>query len=454
MKDRAPLVVALLAALFVLLHVPSGVGMLKDSDTAVLLRTIAEKDAPFSWFFSDWPLYNRFYRPVPTLLFELDLRLYGANGAGYAWTNGILAALAVAGLYWFVRELTERRWLAAGSAGLFALWQTDRSGSLTGPLQMAVIAAAIVGTVLSLARGDWPWRALLGWLVGGFLVAEAGGLMPLAARTLGWLPGRTAMAMTALALPALAAYCRYERLSAIRRTPPAPGPLDPPATRGTALPPDPRPALGWGLLSLAFVALSLASYEQAVMLPALIVGSAVVLRIRGFRTRWGWSVAAWGLLVGYFLLRKAVIPPGVSGYQAQQYRSGPAVFLSITDYVAPPLGGTITFLRTIDSGWLLLMTAGPWALVLAWLRFGAAIRALGRDWLFPALGWSFSTLAFLPMAWLKHFEHYHQWPMAFRAILVAALVPIWARTALSGCSRRSRPAPPRSDPAPGSLPRP
>jgi hypothetical protein len=67
--------------------------------------------------------------------------------------------------------------------------------------------------------------------------------------------------------------------------------------------------------------------------------------------------------------------------------------------------------------------------------------------------WAISIFAFLPMAWVQHFDHYHYWPMAMRAVFLTLLLPPIGRAVITAVSPRAELAPPRSHPAPGSLPR-
>src|SRR4051812_3110536 len=81
--------------------------LLRDTDTNALLQATRQRQAPLSWFTTDWPLANHFYRPLPTLTFELDDRLSGNDPSGYGWTNAVLCALCVLALFWLVREMTD-----------------------------------------------------------------------------------------------------------------------------------------------------------------------------------------------------------------------------------------------------------------------------------------------------------------------------------------------------------
>src|SRR4051812_29278202 len=104
---RVWLVLLLAISAFVLLSHGRGPSLLQDSDTAALLRITRARQAPLSWFAGDWPLENHFYRPLPTLTFELDDRLWHHSPDGYGWTNAILCVLCIWGLFWLLREMTD-----------------------------------------------------------------------------------------------------------------------------------------------------------------------------------------------------------------------------------------------------------------------------------------------------------------------------------------------------------
>ncbi|RYG31050.1 hypothetical protein EON81_23725 [bacterium] len=251
----------------------------------------------------------------------------------------------------------------------------------------------------------------------------------------------------------MASYARYERLGASALPKPEPGPLDPPATKSSRLSLL-RERKGWALLSTLCAALALASYEQAVMLPACLLGVAVAFRLQGRLPRWSWQISFWALLVGYLVLRSIVVPRDVSGYQAQQFRSGAGVWLDLSEYVFYPLGTMLSLWATLSVGFFVLINWQPWGYLLSFLQGLGAFWEARRDWRWPLTGWALSLLAFLPMAWLKLFEHYHWWPMTLRTIFVVGLASALGKGIVSAWSRPERQAPSRPDPAPGSLPRP
>lgn len=429
--------------------------LLKDSDTAVLLQALRERNAPFSWFGSDWPLQNHFYRPVSTLFFELDQRLFGAQPAGYAWTNLLLVAGCVFALFWLLRELTDRVGVAVAGSAVFALWNTDLPQK--HPWFHGVALATVLLALL-------PGRSLKSALVAaslGYLAAdEWHHFQNLAASMLQWLPSRTASGMTLFGILGLAAFARSIRLG-VERTKPAPSPLDPPATKGTLqqAAPDPK-ASRWLWAATAAFLLAFGCYEQAVMLPGLALAVFFAFRASGYKPKLTGPAVAFVVLLAYLAVRTAVLGTAVSGYQTQQYRHGVDVYISIADYLFPPVRpghlvvstwlGLESFLVPTTWHTLALTVSCLVATVVIWTgwreRRPAAILA--------ALGWAASGIAFLPMAWLKHFDHYHFFPMAFRAVFVVGLFWLFGQQCVTAASRPPRQAPPRRDPAPGSLPRP
>ena len=456
-KWTAGLLVVVLFCLPIFLSRSSHPSLLADSDTAVLLHHVRERQAPLSWFGGDWPLENHFYRPVSTLFFEMDNALYGTNPAGYGLTNALLCIGCVLLLFWFLRELTDKIEIALPGAALFAMWH----GSFGPTLSTWATLASWLVLVLVLLPGRSLGRVLLGCLTSLFVAGELAGMQPLEMRMVDWLPGRTASVMTLFAVASLGCYARYERLGAERRAAPTPGPLDPPATKGTVLRTTAtRGTALWAVGSVITLALCLGAYEQGVMVPTLLAGTALCLCIQRYRVRWAWQAAFWGVLAGYLVLRAQLVPSEVSGYQAQQFRSGPGVWTSLLDYLFPAATPAWQTFKAFDvsmmweaAGVAGIVTAFPWPAILRIATNLGAILAARKDWLFPLAGLGFSFAAFLPMAWLKHFDHYHYLPMAMRAFFAAAMMGVTGKAIVSAASRRALPAPARLDPAPGSLPR-
>jgi hypothetical protein len=461
--------VVLLACIPILVSRGTGRALLTDSDTAVLIQTIRERDRPFSWFVGDWPLFNHFYRPIPTLTFEVDTRLYGDNGDGYGMTNALIAIACVLALFWYFRELTDNAVLSAISASVFALW--SGSTMMSGIAQMLDygLYVPILAAVLLLARAlarhfkdpsqkvDFkPFRiAVYATLVLYYGIMELDGDMVcrvsrLSNRMIAWLPGRTASVMAVFCMVAMAAYARYERCSAVRRMP-EPSPLDPPATKSSKPAKPMKAAWIWPALAIFATASALASYEQAIMLPASLLATAILMRMRGYRVRWGWQAAFWFLLLAYFVLRKEVIPPSVSRYQHQQLRFGPAVYSDIMGYVFPTWPA-IQQTMAAGIGPASFLVADTYTMVFNFVANFAGLVASRKKFIFALAGWALSILAFLPMAWVKPFVWYDYWPMAFRALFAVTVFWVGLDLLFSAVMPQKRQAPARRDPAPGSLP--
>lgn len=438
----------MLACLSIFLQRSISPNLFVDTDTAVLLETIRERNAPLSWFTGDWPLQNHFYRPISTLTFEFDNAVWGDNPAGYGLTNALLCIGCVLLLFWFLRELSDKPGMAAAGAVLFALWTTNDIVPIAEILPW-LVWLPLIGLVLP-GRARWQAVAAGGLVL--FLSQEVFGMWPLDTRMLNWLPGRTASTMAVFALAALAAYARYERLSAKVRSGPEPSALDLPDYKRTVEARRPKMPWLWALLSCLCVALALGSYEQAVMVPATLLGVALVKRWQGFRVRLGWQAAFFGLLAAYLALRWSILPHDASGYQQQQFRDGPGVIISLLDYLLPVAVSLRNFgPLLIEQGPIVLLIGQAMDVYAGLYATVSTLNLARKQWVLPLAGWALSFLAFLPMAWLKHFEHYHFWPMAMRAAMVAAMIPIAIEAVKSALSPRAVQAPLRLDPAPGSL---
>lgn len=422
--------------------------MLRDSDTAAIVRSIADRSNPLSWFAGDWPLGNHFYRPISTLTFELD-RAFGGSAATFGLTNALLCAMSVFALFWLVRELTDDQTVAAGSASLFALWH----GTVPGWISLFAWAMAGVTLLFGLFKSRNQFQALLGACLWTYVAYEIGGLAPLEFRMLQWIPGRTASVMTMFALVSLAAYARYERISAEWRATSPRTPLDPPATKGTELRRVASHPYVWAIISLAALALALGSYEQAVVIPILLFGVALTLRAQGYGVRWWWIAGSFAVLAAYLLVRSQVVSFEPSGYQRQQFRASSSVIYAVLDFVMPSIFAMRQFASVGDAGLLFFVTSAPYAVAARVLGDLAAIWKVAMansPAFFAYLG---AAIAFFPMAWLKPFDHYYYLPLALRALFVVFVVGAALRASISAASPREIQAPPRQHPAPGSLPR-
>jgi hypothetical protein len=385
------------------------------------------------------------------LLFEMDNRLYSNNSIGYGWTNTILAAACVPALAWLLRELFDSVWYSAVGALLLASW--------TGAFPIPVDALMWPVALPTLAVGVWRHRRKVGsYLPAFFMVLFLGQVLP-PIEPLGlminWLPARTASSMALCALVAMAAYARYERLGPQRFKVKAPTALDIPATRTTLEDQPARIRWHWVLIAAIFTVLSLACYEQAVMLPACLFGVAVLMRVRGYRPAWWLQAIFWLLLGGYLVVRHQVIPPGLSGYQKQQLRSSLAgAYHALQPFIFPPLSSVDFLKEQYEMGWTILLNDQIWRELLFIATHCVGFYLLRQRWKPALAGWAWGFLAFLPMAFLKIFNHYSFWPLALRTPFVCAALVVCGVELAIAWSPPTLQAPLRPSPAPGSLPRP
>lgn len=447
---RAAFLVAFLAALSVLLSFSRSPNLLADSDTKGILAAIREANDPLKWFRGDWPIANHFYRPISALTFEADNALWHDNATGYAFTNALLCFACILLLFWLLRELTDRPWISALGTAVFAIWHLGPMA----PVSSAVALAAWVTLGVGVLRHRRAWRSYVpAFLTLLALSRELFPVRPLYGRMIEWIPGRTASTMAVFALLALAAYARYERLR-LKPAPQAITPETPPATRNTQSIAEKGKPGPWAIVAIVATALALGSYEQAIMLPAVLLIVAVTFGIRRGRPTWALHGVFWSLILGYLVLRWQLLPHTASGYQSQQYSSTRTAFWMEMEYLFPPLAGLFGLREILSTGAILLLTAQPYAPIIDLAIVGTGYWQARRHTALVLVGWLGSAVAFAPMAWFKLFEHYHYWPMALRASFVVGLGIVSLRLLAIAWCPPVRPAPQRLHPAPGSLPRP
>lgn len=392
----AGFLVSLAAALVVLLSSRPGSHLLADSDTAAALAAIRARQAPLSWFVTDWPLGNHFYRPVTTLTLELDNALYGDRAEGYALTNAAFAALTVLGVFWVAWALTLSASIACASSILMSFWTLQLPRNWIAYLPWLGI---LMWAVLLFRRLEWRGRWLVIPAVVLMLSSELWGIKLLWPRMINWIPGRTASVMAAFALASIALYLHFER----RRQSGKPG---------------------LSLLSLSGVSLALAlcSYEQAVMIAPISFVGAWCVHGSWRKPSWQGMTLLVAVTLAYLAVRFAVIPSGASGYQAQQFRDGPGVAMSLFSYLCPVLGLTWQIGPLSAAGSAVFFIPGLYNLVATAASNIAAVWMLAvRANLAAIFGWAASTVAFAPMAFFKPFEHYDFLPMALRTLFVVGL---------------------------------
>ncbi len=452
---RVWLALLLVACIPILVAHSGSPALLKDTDTAALLQATRARQAPLSWFSGDWPLQNHFYRPFPTLAFELDDRLWHNWAEGYGWTNAAICFVCVFALFWLVREMTDSPPIAFASSLLFALWTLNYGPTLASWCYWIAPLALIAGLLRHGRKARNYLPASLAAIFLGTLLDTDGLVHDVAGRTmnasiLDWLPGRTASVMTLFALAAMAAYGRYERLSAAQEPLPKATALDKPLRRAATS--SARAPWIWAVVAFLLGACALASYEQAIMLPACLTGLGVYFLATGRKPHW-WMVSGfWLLLLGYIELRHALIPGTTSRYQAQQLRFGWSVYRDILDYSLPNLTNLYAIWIVASSGIGAFFFPGLSGLVLTSTSSISTAFQVRRHWVLVVTGLALSTVAFLPMAWVKFFAHYHYWPFALRTLLVVGVAQIAWELLITAASPPALQAPPRRVPAPGSLP--
>lgn len=449
---------ALLAALPILFVWDRSAALLDDSDTKGILTAIRAAHDPLKWFRGDWPIENHFYRPISSLVFEFDNAVWGNNAAGYGLTNALLCFTCVLLLFWVLREVTDRPWVSTAGAALFGLWHLV--GVPFGPISVWIGRLAWLTLFVGIWRHRKDWRRYVPAFL--TLLTFSQELLPirmLEGRMIQWIPGRTASTMTIFALIAIAAYARYERL---RRDPPPAAPITPetpPATRNTEAPKAEKvkATWPWAVVAFAATALAIGAYEQGVMVPAVLGVVALAFRATGARPHWLLHAAFWSLLVVYAGLRLELLPHTVSSYQHQQYSSNRTAFWTEMDYVFPPLSNLFSIGSILDNGpyiFLSFDSSGPYLPFTETATYATGYFQARKETVLALLGWVGSSVAFLPMAWFKIFEHYHYWPMALRSAFVVGIGIVAFRLAVNAWSPPDRQAPPRPCPAPGSLPHP
>ena len=458
---RVAFLVVLLGALPILFAWNRSPALLQDSDTQGILAAIRSAHDPLKWFQGDWPIANGFYRPISALTFEVDNALWGTNAAGYGSTNALLCFACVLGLFWLLREVTDRPAVSTTGALVFALWHIGPVDRLSGIVGVLAWATLIVGAL----RHRREWRLYLpAFLTLLALSNELLPIRPLGGRMIDWIPGRTASTMTLFALLALAAYARWERLRRPTAVPPVPMPETPPATRNTVGPEAKRAAWPWAILSIVATALALGSYEQAVTLPPLLLLLAFVMRqgpnrfvpqAQGHPSAAGLCllhIMFWCLLLVYAELRWQLLPHVASGYQRQQFSSVTTALRMESEYLFPPLYALLAIPGMLSDGFLMLLTPAPYTTVAGAVTTLVGYLEARHERSLALLGYLGSAIAFLPMSAFKLFEHYHYLPMALRSAFVVAMGAVGLRLALTAWSPRGSSAPRRLHPAPGSLP--
>jgi hypothetical protein len=391
----------------------------ENHDTRVLYSHILRENAPLKWFVGDWPLYNGFYRPLPSLAFEADVRLWGRDLAKYKLFNAATATACVLLLAMFVLNLTQSRGLALGSAAAFTVWQTDLHLFVPFLELSALAGLALAGVGLWRLRG-WARWALLGLstLYLGHEMAFVYAIGDLSQQSFGyramsWPPGRTATLFTLSALLCLASYCAWERTRAGK----------------------------WLVLgALGFVGAFL-SYEQAVVLPAALFACGLYLRLEGVRVRIAPHLAAWALLGLYCWLHFTYLP-FEARYAAEHDRSARAGLAALATWVFPGWQAhfELSFLADPSIGAMAVVLPLFWSGIGLLAANLAAWRIGWQRWKLLAFALATSAVVYGPLAFQIQLNHYLYFPMALRSLFVAGLAALVWRSLLT----LAKPAPPPS----------
>ncbi len=374
-------------------HIDDGLwDSFENLDTRVILQRLQQPHSVGEWFTGDWVLGNGFYRPLPSVLYQLDYGLWGANLLRWKWMNGLLATACALALVGFLTTLTGHRRLALAGGLAFTLWQTGFAPPI--PLWVGALALA-AGLAWGYWQGDWRRGVVWGCLVFA-LVVEWGFVADLpdihtqsfAYRAMGWIPGRTATVMTLLALLALWGAAGYAR-------------------SGRA---------GWAAMAVGGFVGAMLSYEQFVALPVLM--ALAVWAVGAPRTRmvraWGVCLACLLLLAPYALFYRARIPTETQYHQqrVKRYRTLP---MTAANWLAPPAPEAWMQVDLTLTAPLNLAFPRFWLAQVGLVVYLIALRE-GLRGRYGWLGWLGSLLAYAPTAPLLPLMHYYYLPAALRAL--------------------------------------
>ncbi len=401
----------------ILLPLPGEISDKPYRDLEYLLEVTRQEPNVFKWFVGDWPLGNGLYRPLPTVSFILDDRLWGNKLFGYRLTNWLMVLLVELGVMWFVWELFRRKGLAIGCGLLYALWGSGLVQVLPiGPVLTGVAVLCLLAFFLSKADRvryflclgviALLWRELLGIPPYGELESQT-----LAYRLITWPPGRTAVMMTLFSLASLSAYCRMERTD--RRA--------------------------WGFLSVLLYIGALMSYEQAVSVPGVLLACGLVLHFQGVKVRWKWHVVFWVLAVTFALLHSLLLKADTR-YRLQQARSFVPGVREIGAWLFPSAKDVEMaywlFART-GLAWLALGVIDFWKNVIFFVFSFVGFLEARRQWLACAFGLLASVGAYAVIAFQKTHAHYYAFPFALRTVFVASLLMIGWELAFTARERQT-----------------
>lgn len=421
-----------LIAILILTHLPGlayvfwGAPLAQEMDTPVLLQRIDAAGGlagAWRWFVGDWPLESHLYRPLTVFSLTIDRHLWGEWEPGYRLTAWVLGLLTSALLIWLSLALTGNHLVAALACALLA---AERFGYMPGTSRLWVRHASLIAIAVFLVwllgrvaqrqqarhTADWCRAALMVVLAAG--VALGWERQPL--ETLSWwVAARTTHLGTffgTLALAALVAHARWPRRRAL-------------------------------LLALAATAAALASYEQAVVIPAIGTVWLALLHRDGWRTGVRASAGLWLLLVGYVGVRHLVFGLQPSWYHRMQVNLRPKEVFEWLAYVLPPIGDGRTWYH-LPRGIYALFYPVWWVSLLCLASYVTAFRLVAPYRRTVALLLTWKAFAFAPMALLPPYPHYFYFSEVGSCLLGGLILAAagarlrWTR--LDDCFRREKEA--------------
>jgi len=376
------------------------------------------------WLVGDWLLENGFYRPISSVSIALDYALNGESGWGFRLTNWLLMILTALGAWALVRAYARlvgsphAEWLALGVGVALSLQQIGLTsivskwsawwfvGAVVGIVASRKVLSRSfrfpppregnqLGTVPPAGRGNLKEGVQVILAIGALFWGFDRLLATEYTRLITWVPSRTALLGAMFGVWAMYALLR----GATERR--------------------------WGWLALGGVLylLALGSYEQPIMLVAL-VGALAFWRRRDWG---GWGARAFAVgaacAVLVFALRFALLPAEPTAYQRQQLRSslsGP-VSTYLTELL-PPVGQW-QYWRAIGAQLeVLLVDKTGWDHLVGTLLYLGVLAAVWRWRGLLGGAWLWHALAFLPMAFLHFFEHYMYLPQLGKTLFDVGLI--------------------------------
>lgn len=378
-------------------------GGFENHDARIIVGRIAANPDPVAWFTGDWPLGNGFYRPLPTVLYWLDLQLWGRDYSPYRVTNGVLVSGAALLMLWALTAWGMAWWVAVACAALMAAWQSDLLRAL--PVETFANWSAAVLAVSSLGySGARRWQligaaaliVLLGReLAFEFFTADLHG-KSFGYRAMGWIPGRTASLAAIFAWLSIGCFARFAS-----------------TRRGT-----------WGIGCVVACGCALASYEAAVMIPPVLTLASRWWLGSGSKRHATLLTTLWTVALAFTLWHFLALDKGTAYLQARD-RSFTSTALGLGTWLFPALSELNALRSTViePDVWPGLLVLGPF-----WAQVGVVIASLLGWWIVlrrtPRLMGVLvsSTLLYAPMAMQLPLMHYAYLGATVRTVFVVGLV--------------------------------